>query len=973
MFQQPRYSVAKDRYRKKSWEDDQLKATDNYVKAGGSGALIGSLLRNKGTSVKKAAAIGAAAGVGAQMLVRRVTGGTTDQFGERSHAGKRVDGALPLAGEVGGAVLGYRMAAKKMKRFGFSEGPAGVGKIVRNANWGRIGRSAAVGAAALGGAGAVAGALAPDKGSTSGQSAASGLVKDGIFGAALYGAGEPIFKKALLRKGESLLSAKEDGSHKSYKTYTTHKTYHQFGYQDQVRDKRSQRWADPLDSWSKARPVTAGTGGREVDISNRQILHGAFRNGRKLVTGVNRGSALASDAVGALSGKQKLDSRGRPLKKEWEKTWFKNAATGAALGVGVLGVHGVKRYAKKNPESPLGKKVRNAEAVIYKTKRRVENAAENAVGKVARHFKLSANNSESLRLMRVDSLLQFISQNSSEEEDQPSLAGGLAKTALIGAGAVGAGLLARRFVRGSGAKVAEGVEKEIPSSSAAALQKMAADLRGVSAPAVEGQLAKGVGREAASPTPASPQRVESYNGSGTTWGKLPHSLKNEILDHVEKGNLAEYRRLKELHGFASALDLISFDIHAAVNGWDVRDPRGRSARVFAPGSRQRARREKVWHEKVDNIRRIAVVGGVAAGALGLAGGYALGKRFGKPSGSPVIKKVKKAAVKAATPSNIVPSGIGKMAMSSGASAIAFGSRVIRSGKMAGQVVKWGKDLGKMPSGYTGRDWGGVMQIQDPTTKASMTIQRGRNKMATNNTDWVKGKHAYIANIQIPKKNRATVAGGKSIQKMTSGVFDHFDRRGITASTIAGAYEQKDVMGRLKGTHKLVQGYQKRGFHIDGKMGIPNEWNVSMVRPPKAKRVAPISEGRFNSYVEGRRTKALNYSRGIVSQNLKAAAPGAAVVAGGAAVAGVGMQKDKESNQRRLPSGAAAAGVIGAGLGASQVSAGLKRMQVEIGAHSVGDHLKSALNYGRVSAGKMISKQKNPGARFLGKQMLRGMA
>lgn len=60
--------------------------------------------------------------------------------------------------------------------------------------------------------------------------------------------------------------------------------------------------------------------------------------------------------------------------------------------------------------------------------------------------------------------------------------------------------------------------------------------------------------------------------------------------------------------------------------WDVRDQRGRSARVFAPGAQARQRREKFWHERVENIRRIAVVGSVA----GLAGGALLGWKLRGP-------------------------------------------------------------------------------------------------------------------------------------------------------------------------------------------------------------------------------------------------------------------------------------------------------------------------------------------------------
>lgn len=57
--------------------------------------------------------------------------------------------------------------------------------------------------------------------------------------------------------------------------------------------------------------------------------------------------------------------------------------------------------------------------------------------------------------------------------------------------------------------------------------------------------------------------------------------------------------------------------------WDVRDARGRSARVFAGNSSPRDRRRKYWWEKVHNQRVIAAVAAPALLAAGVAGGRAL--------------------------------------------------------------------------------------------------------------------------------------------------------------------------------------------------------------------------------------------------------------------------------------------------------------------------------------------------------------
>ena len=73
---------------------------------------------------------------------------------------------------------------------------------------------------------------------------------------------------------------------------------------------------------------------------------------------------------------------------------------------------------------------------------------------------------------------------------------------------------------------------------------------------------------------------------------------------------------------SAKLKLREFDLFASAAGWDTRDPRGRSVRVYAPGSRTRVRREKYWHEKADNQRKLMIAAGVGAAAIGGLGGVA---------------------------------------------------------------------------------------------------------------------------------------------------------------------------------------------------------------------------------------------------------------------------------------------------------------------------------------------------------------
>ena len=87
--------------------------------------------------------------------------------------------------------------------------------------------------------------------------------------------------------------------------------------------------------------------------------------------------------------------------------------------------------------------------------------------------------------------------------------------------------------------------------------------------------------------------------------------------------------------------LKQFDLDAALSGWDVRDPRGRSARVFAPGSRPRFRREKEWHEKKENREALLKGAIVGTGLLGAAAGVAATRKL---SGLPIIPRMTKKVV-----------------------------------------------------------------------------------------------------------------------------------------------------------------------------------------------------------------------------------------------------------------------------------------------------------------------------------------
>lgn len=90
-----------------------------------------------------------------------------------------------------------------------------------------------------------------------------------------------------------------------------------------------------------------------------------------------------------------------------------------------------------------------------------------------------------------------------------------------------------------------------------------------------------------------------------------------------------------------------FDFLANLDGWDIRDARGRSARVFAPGSRRRQRRNAEWHETKEGQKKLLIGAGVlgslaAAGGTGLAA-WKLGGRRATKRAIQIIKRGRRGA------------------------------------------------------------------------------------------------------------------------------------------------------------------------------------------------------------------------------------------------------------------------------------------------------------------------------------------
>lgn len=99
-------------------------------------------------------------------------------------------------------------------------------------------------------------------------------------------------------------------------------------------------------------------------------------------------------------------------------------------------------------------------------------------------------------------------------------------------------------------------------------------------------------------------------------------------------------RLGKIMGLSARLQnsVRTFDMYQdyySTQGWDLRDARGNSARVFSPTAKKRNRRPAEWYEKKEGERKI--LGGLAlAGTIaGTTGGLLVGRRIWKPK-----KKIK---------------------------------------------------------------------------------------------------------------------------------------------------------------------------------------------------------------------------------------------------------------------------------------------------------------------------------------------
>jgi hypothetical protein len=346
-------SLAQYKLFKKTADDDKDRGLLNAHKAGLTGALAGLLLGKGAPAAAGAGRLatgiaalrstrtrrivsGYVAGQAAVHGTRLVTAGTKDAYGDRSRAAKHAEKVPMWAGLAGAGLLAKKRLTGKLfvrrgepitfsvmseirsvaKKKGFQQGAALAGGITA--------------------ADVVTHAALPGQEQTRTQAAGRGLVQGALYGSVLAGS-EPVLARVLKRarfaaRGRAVLFSREQIINDKWVKINplAAASGEQQGYKPRI-DANGQ--------------YVRGSGGKikldphNVGVSHAQVLRSAYNQGVTINRYGGRAGRLGKDAVGAFRGEKKVDERGRPMKREWEKSWFRNAA-GAALIDTALGVQG---------------------------------------------------------------------------------------------------------------------------------------------------------------------------------------------------------------------------------------------------------------------------------------------------------------------------------------------------------------------------------------------------------------------------------------------------------------------------------------------------------------------------------------------------------------------------------------------------------------------------------------------------------
>lgn len=394
---------------------------------------------------------------------------------------------------------------------------------------------------------------------------------------------------------------------------------------EQLRDVETRQWADP---WKTASGVQRA--GRmnasgdivpeDLPIGNAQVIRSARNRAGKIQKWGGRGGRMARDAGDVVRGKpRQRDASGRRKQREWEKSWFKNEAGKAGVAAGLLGYGAAMKQSPKFREANV-KAIQKGKGMVNQL---IPDAFPDAARRVGKAFETPA------RRLGVIELSSPTDRR--KREDAPAWtsavgggAGGGMAGALIGADLAKNSEAARAYQRETAKSTARRIGDSLTPAGDEWSRKKTAE------PFGKGKLTKAekVARAAHEKEAGAARGMRKAIKRGALKGGLAGAGVLGALNYVAaKGAQDAKKKKKDFTTPAQRLGVIEFDAVAADAGWDVRDPRGKSARVFAPGSRKRQRRPKKWHEKAENERKLRNAGTAAALIGGTLGGMVIGRRM----------------------------------------------------------------------------------------------------------------------------------------------------------------------------------------------------------------------------------------------------------------------------------------------------------------------------------------------------------
>jgi hypothetical protein len=447
-----------------------------------------------------------------------------------------------------------------------------------------------------------------------------------------------------------------------------------FGNAEQWRRESDQRYGSPLKG---AMGLEKGYYRKDADgepiiealpFRQAQVIKSTYNKAKKVQKYGTRGSGLLKDAGAVVAGRpREKDRAGREKKREWEKPWFKTAARNAAITGAIL--VGAKHVAK-DPEKwrkrvnkhvirPINRKVpdylkeweEGVKAETLKSGNAEMKSFATPAGKLLGKFE---------KPLRKGGLGKFLGPSEVQRtvaKQRKALAGRVKAAAAKGnqkAAAMVPRVKHHAAMKEAGVKASERRQKDairglkkgagIAAGGAVlggAAMKLHADQPEDRKVRVGARFRNAlVGAAAGSYLGAGLHTGKSgFRGArlgalaGGLIGAVSNPKRKQVIEDLPVASFAvKAETLKsgkaEMKRFGTpASRLLHFDVDAAMAGWDIRDPRGKSARVYAPGSRRRHRRPKEWHERKENRDKLAAAAVIAAGVGGLAVGTKLGRKL----------------------------------------------------------------------------------------------------------------------------------------------------------------------------------------------------------------------------------------------------------------------------------------------------------------------------------------------------------